>query len=498
MTRWPHATFLALLGALVSGCGGTGSPVTVERFADVPKAVGTPDATAAEVSIIEEVVDSDGPDHDVSGPDLPPWCAPPLEAATVDRDRLFSGETIATVDLALPPESWASLEDQPRQWVEGSLSYTDETGLWGPLPVGLRLKGGGEGDPADGSFQPLDGKPAFKVDMNRIMECGHLHGLTKLTLNNMVQDPTALRERLGYRLAREAGVPAARSAHVWLTLNGAPLGLYAHVESYDQRTFLDDHFTSTGHLYEEHIGSDLRAEDIQQFDVDRGPEEDRSDLEAVVQALEASTGDLIEETGSVIAWEPTLRFMVVEQLMGHWDGYSGNAHNVFFHFTEEGELTLLPWGLDQVLFFQGPGLHQGKGILHHRCMNDAGCRQQWNERVGELVPLFHQIPEWVTTELAVLEDRIALDPRRPWSLEEHEAAVEDLLAFSAGRPDEAASAIACAEDPALDQDQDGHPCLSDCDDQSPSTHPGAVEACDPPWQDENCDGDFGEVCLENP
>jgi len=190
--------------------------------------------------------------------------------------------------------------------------------------------------------------------------------------------------------------------------------------------------------------------------------------------------------------------MVMEQLMGHWDGYSGNAHNVFFHLTDEGQLTLLPWGLDQVLFFQGPGLHQGKGILHLRCMKDQGCRQTWNERVGELIGLFEQVPVWVIEELADVEESIALDPRRPWSLEEHEAAVAKLLSFVDDRAGEAASAVACAEDPTLDQDEDGHSCLTDCDDESPSTYPGAVETCDPPWQDENCDGDFGEECPGDP
>ena len=50
------------------------------------------------------------------------------------------------------------------------------------------------------------------------------HGLTKIMLNNTVQDPTYINERLCTALFREAGVPAARVTHarVWLNAVSIP------------------------------------------------------------------------------------------------------------------------------------------------------------------------------------------------------------------------------------------------------------------------------------
>ena len=50
-------------------------------------------------------------------------------------------------------------------------------------------------------------------------------GLTKLMLNNAVQDSTYLSELLATELFRNAGVPAARVTHARVSLNGRDLGI---------------------------------------------------------------------------------------------------------------------------------------------------------------------------------------------------------------------------------------------------------------------------------
>jgi hypothetical protein len=199
-------------------------------------------------------------------------------------------------------------------------------------------------------------------------------------------------------------------------------------------------------------------------------------------------------TAALVDWETTVRFLVAEKLLGHRDGYGSAAHNVFFHLDEEGRLTPLPWGLDQALDNQGAGYHQGSGLLHLRCMADAGCRKAFDQEVVEQLP---SVVDWAPLSeerLDTIAPWIAGDDRAPYSQEERQLAVERLTVFVMKIPEESDSAVACAGDPGLDDDGDGTVCAQDCDDSASNTHPLAQELCDPHWQDEDCDGTFGEDC----
>jgi spore coat protein CotH len=89
-----------------------------------------------------------------------------------------------------------------------------------------------------------------------------------MTLNNMVQDGSAMHEDVSYEMFREAGVPASRVAHVELYLNGEYRGLYLHVETVDDQ-FLKRHFLDPdGNLYEGTYGGDLTLESISDMDRD--------------------------------------------------------------------------------------------------------------------------------------------------------------------------------------------------------------------------------------
>lgn len=120
----------------------------------------------------------------------------------------------------------------------------------GPLDVGVRLKGG------IGSFRPLSQKAAFKLKFDELVDDQTFFGLEKLTLNNMVQDPTMVHETLAYETFRALGVPASRTGYAFLRVNGVPFGLYLNIEALDS-VALPRWFTSTRHLYEGAYGTDV-------------------------------------------------------------------------------------------------------------------------------------------------------------------------------------------------------------------------------------------------
>ena len=120
-----------------------------------------------------------------------------------------------------------SLRKEPRKYVpatvrEGGLIYTN---------VGVHLKG------AAGSFRSIDDKAALTLSFGKLSPRQRFHGLQKIHLNNSVQDVSYLTELLCGELFLAAGVPAARTTHARVYLNGRDLGLYVLKEGFD-KTFL--------------------------------------------------------------------------------------------------------------------------------------------------------------------------------------------------------------------------------------------------------------------
>ena len=112
--------------------------------------------------------------------------------------------------------------------------------------VAVRPKG-------NGSFQPVNRfpKPSFKVDLNKYVKGQKLAGLTTINLHNNITEPSWMNEVLAFRLYRDAGVPAPRTAYaqVYVSIPGGEqkryLGLYVVVENVDD-DFMESRFNVKG------------------------------------------------------------------------------------------------------------------------------------------------------------------------------------------------------------------------------------------------------------
>src|SRR5207245_4926516 len=92
-----------------------------------------------------------------------------------------------------------------------------------------------------GSRRDLNDRPALTLNFDHFQEGQRFHGLDKVHLNNSVQDPSYLTELLCGDLFRAADVPAARTTHARVELNGRDLGLYVLKEGFN-KTFLRRYF----------------------------------------------------------------------------------------------------------------------------------------------------------------------------------------------------------------------------------------------------------------
>lgn len=208
--------------------------------------------------------------------------------------------------------------------------------------VGVHLKG------SSGSFQNLDAKPNFTLDFDRFVPGQNFGGLTKIHLNNSVEDPTYLKEQIGSELFRAAQVPTPRVAHAQVELNGRSLGLYVLKEGFTEE-FIARHFQrSDGNLYDTDEGHDVDLP--MKRHLGGAAKKNPNDLPRLAAA--ASEPDLHrrwERLQQTLEMDRFLTFMAIELMIGHWDGYCLGRNNFrIYHDPETDRHAFLPSGMDQI------------------------------------------------------------------------------------------------------------------------------------------------------
>lgn len=265
--------------------------------------------------------------------------------------------------------------------------------------VAIKLKG------AAGSFQELDGKPAFTLNMNKHVKGQAFHGLDKFHLNNSVQDESYLSEWLCTEIAREAGIPATRVTHANVWLNGRDLGLYVLKEGFDKPFLTRSFGDPSGNLYDGGFLQDIDT-DLEKDSGD-GPD-DHSDLRALKAACDEPDPDRRwESIESKLDVEALLTFVAFENMTCHWDGYTPNKNNYRIYFDpKDGRARFLPHGMDQMFGDPGfPILEYPPAIVASAVLHNPAWRARYKERIREMLPLFapQRLHEKLDTVIARLE-----------------------------------------------------------------------------------------------
>lgn len=387
-------------------------------------------------------------------------CAP---AALADEAaQIYDPGQVFFIDLNLSSTEQAKLEAEPGEYVKGTFEMTksaDGTPSGAKVPfissrnAEIRLKGN-----VGGSFRKLNEKPGFKL---KFKKAEAPLGLRKMTLNNMVQDPSMVHETLAYSAFRAAGVPASRTGYAYVRLNGEEIGVYLDLENLDSiglpRIFgsFDD---ETQHLYEGEDGHDVKPGEAADFEVDEGSEEDISDLEALIEAVNGTGQRTWSERVAPFAdLAEMTKMWAVEKYIDHWDGYSGHAEpflrpNNYYLFSEpSGRFQMLPWGADQTwiptkgvsnreVTFEGKG-----GVLFNKCLEDKACfRLYWEALKGVTAVIAalgpRALAESTATMLAPWQAREIAHGRFEYDateIEEGPYGVEETIEFIEGRQAEA-------------------------------------------------------------
>lgn len=249
----------------------------------------------------------------------------------------FAARAVWPIEIQMTAPELNRLRIDARRYVPATVRAFDQA----LDNVAVKLKG-------HGSFQPVDEKPSFTLNFTKFSPGRKLSLPAKIHLNNSAHDASYLREQIASELFLAAGVPSPRVAHAWVRLNGRTLGLYVLKEGFT-REFVRRHFDAgEGDLYDDDDGHDVDQR------MDRDLAADSPDDQAGLQRLAAAAREpdpgrrwqRLQETLDVPGF---LRFMAMELMIGHWDGYCLGQNNFrVYHDPAADKIVFLPSGMDQV------------------------------------------------------------------------------------------------------------------------------------------------------
>jgi spore coat protein CotH len=327
---------------------------------------------------------------------------------TGTSDDLYRSDVIPEIALEISPDGVASLEAEPRTWVQATIVF--EGLRYGP--VGVRLKG-------QNSFLPFSEKPSLRIKIDEYIDGVTFHGLKDMTLNNMSTDTSMMHERLAYFVAREAGIPASRCNHVVLTVNGQLYGLYANVETVKPRMLSGWFDDNNGSLFEA-ADADFQPQYVGFYELKSGPD-DRSGLEGLSNALAiAGPEAAMSAAGDYIDLAHFQRFWGMEAVIGQFDAFPyslpGDDYFVYDDPTS-GQLWLLPWGMDETFFAADFSPLMTNSILAARCKESPTCYQQFIDSAWDIQTMTEDLG--LEAERARIEAQIAplvaADTRKPYT-----------------------------------------------------------------------------------
>jgi hypothetical protein len=349
---------LALLAALLAG--GTTLPLGAQpKPAQKPKP--KPPATAGQAK------------------PKPAANAGPWTRKKDDSDAFFGNGVVPRLQVYIAPAEMDQLRKQAREYVKCTVI---ENGQAQYDNVGVHLKG------AAGSFRGVDDRPALTLNFDKYVEKQQFHDLTKIHLNNSVQDPTYLNELISSEIFLAAGIPAARTTHARVFLNDRDLGFYVLKEGFN-KNFLKRHYPDAkGNLYDGGFVQDLDGQP--KLQTGDGPA-DKSDVKAVVDACrDPDQTRRWQKLEQLVDIDQFLKFAALEHMTCHWDGYTRNRNNYRFYFDPKTKkVHFFPHGMDQMFGDVNYPIQDPSGaMVGSAIMTNPAWRARYREKLEELMKLF--------------------------------------------------------------------------------------------------------------
>lgn len=218
--------------------------------------------------------------------------------------------------------------------------------------VGVRFKG-------NSSFTLAGNNPKkpIKIKFNEFKSQSY-YGIKVLNFSNGIGDPTLMRERIGYAIARKV-LPSPRASYAQLAVEGRSLGLYTQVEQADKSFLKRWYPDAKGDLYKAgDDGADLvwkgsgRAVYEESGDYELKTNENTGDWSGFVRFLDFlnNSTDSVFCAGrrAYVDDSNVAYFLAFNTALSHFDSYNGSGRNWYLYQPDSGSAmsSMIPWDLN--------------------------------------------------------------------------------------------------------------------------------------------------------
>lgn len=309
-----------------------------------------------------------------------------------DPNHIFwhDNNTLSEITLNFDDAAWQTLltsSQSNREEVSASMTYLNYGTEYSLSNIGVKLSG-------NTSFVlPINSagnlaQANFTLDFDEFVDDQSLKGIAALKLKRYHNDPTFVRENLSNRIMQAFDIFTAHSStpvKVYLQLAGQSkkyLGIYRLNESVNRHEYLDKRFAGNdgGFLWQGNYkayGPALFSRITQDWegvaDADDASFEYKSKgskfPEAKEQLVRLATnlstleGDAFKDYAERHINMPLfLKFLAAEAVLGHWDGFWGNANNYLFYVDENEVIHFIPYDTDNTLGTSGIVSDSGEQI----------------------------------------------------------------------------------------------------------------------------------------
>ena len=376
--------------------------------------------------------------------------APPADAQSVDE--VFDAQTLHEIRLLINSKDLQLLR---ANFTENTYYPADL--VWGGQRVrnvGVRSRGLGSRNA---------NKLGLRVDFDRYTTDQRFAGLASIVLDNLLQDPAMVRERVAMAFFTRIGVPAPRESFCRLFINNEYQGVYAIIEELEPvfaaRTLGEDN----GFLFEYHYVRSFHGEDLGDLAAYKPlfePRNHENDADAVLYGAirdlfrEANVDDATwrERVEPYLDLTAFMTLIAAENFLAENDGvlgYAGMNNFYLYRFAGTTRQQILPWDKDNT-FLQTDFPITSRlddNVLTRRLLAYDDLRAVYFDTLDQCARRAVE-DDWLVSEVArsaaLIADAAHADTRKLFSNDDFDAGVSFLNEFAAQRPGFVAAAVAAA------------------------------------------------------
>jgi len=277
--------------------------------------------------------------------------APTCRAQVDSTELLFADTAVRAYSLTFYDTGWTATMEANWRADSGYVParFTDGTVVLDS--VGVRYKGNSSYTTAGNSP-----KKPYKIKFNEYRSQSY-YATKTLNFSNGMGDPTFLREKIAYDIARRY-LPAPRASFATITADGRAIGLYTQVEQVDKPFLKRWYADASKNLFK--AGDDGAS--LQYKGSEVAPYRDSGDYELKTNETANDWSGFLRFVGYVgdtaavdrctgwTSWvdqDNLAKDLAFNMVLSNFDSYTGSGRNYYlYQVSDSGAMHILPWDVN--------------------------------------------------------------------------------------------------------------------------------------------------------